>query len=123
MKFADFLFLMFGVVLNAAAQLGLKVATAESGPIRGDAVQMLASAQKLLLVPACWLALAAYGISVVTWVVGLSRVPVSQAYPMLSLGYLATAGLASALLNEPVSAMRWTGIGVIIVGVWLVARS
>jgi len=41
----------------------------------------------------------------------------------LSLGYLATAGLASALLNEPVSAMRWTGIGVIIVGVWLVARS
>ena len=62
MKFADFLFLMFGVVLNAAAQLGLKVATAESGPIRGDAVQMLASAQKLLLVPAFWLALAAYAL-------------------------------------------------------------
>jgi hypothetical protein len=74
-------------------------------------------------VPAFWLALLAYGVSVLTWIVGLSRVPVSQAYPMLSLGYVLTALIAWQWLNEPISAMRWAGIGVIIVGVWLVSRS
>jgi multidrug transporter EmrE-like cation transporter len=65
-----------------------------------------------------------YGVSVSTWIVGLSRVPrSSQAYPMLSLGYVLTATLAWQWMNEPISAMRWAGIGVIIVGVWLVSRS
>lgn len=123
MKLADFGFLLLGVALNAGAQLGLKSATLATGPIRGSGGEMAATLQKLLLIPAFWLALLAYGCSVIAWVVGLSRVPVSQAYPMLSLGYIATALLAWMLLNEPLSAARWTGIGVIIVGVWLVSRS
>lgn len=123
MKLTDFAFLLLGVLLNAAAQLGLKAATAVTGPIRGDTGAAMAAAQKLLLVPAFWLALLAYGVSVLTWIVGLSRVPVSQAYPLLSLGYVVTALLAWQLFAEPVSALRWTGIGVIIVGVWLVSRS
>ncbi len=123
MKLTDFAFLLLGVLLNAGAQLGLKAATAVTGPIRADTPSALAAAQKLMLVPAFWLALLAYGVSVLTWIVGLSRVPVSQAYPMLSLGYVLTALLAWQWLNEPISAMRWAGIGVIIVGVWLVSRS
>jgi len=123
MKLTDFAFLLLGVLLNAGAQLGLKAATAVTGPIRTDTLSALAVAQKLMLVPAFWLALLAYGVSVLTWIVGLSRVPVSQAYPMLSLGYVLTALIAWQWLNEPISAMRWAGIGVIIVGVWLVSRS
>ena len=42
---------------------------------------------------------------------------------LLSLGYVLTALLAWQWMNEPISAMRWAGIGVIIVGVWLVSRS
>lgn len=123
MKLTDLSFLLLGVLLNAGAQLGLKAATSVTGPIRGDAAAAFAAGQKLLLVPAFWLALIAYGVSVLTWVVGLSRVPVSQAYPLLSLGYVLTALLAWQWFNEPISAMRWAGIGVIIVGVWLVSRS
>ena len=55
--------------------------------------------------------------------VGLSRVPVSQAYPLLSLGYVLNAVLAWWLLGEAVTAVRMAGIGVIIVGVVLVVRS
>jgi len=42
---------------------------------------------------------------------------------MLSLGYLINAIAAPYLLGEAVTLSRWLGIGFIIVGVWLVARS
>ena len=67
--------------------------------------------------------LTCYVISVVVWILALSRVQVSIAYPMLSLGYVVTAFIAWAFMGEAVSAMRMSGIAVIIVGVFLVARS
>ena len=62
-------------------------------------------------------------ISVVVWVVALSRVPVSIAYPMLSIGYVVNALAAWALLGEALTPMRMAGIAVIVVGVFMVARS
>ncbi|HTP71277.1 MAG TPA: EamA family transporter, partial [Burkholderiaceae bacterium] len=53
----------------------------------------------------------------------LSRVDVSLAYPMLSLGYVVNAVAAWWLLGEPVGAMRSAGVLLILGGVWLVARS
>jgi len=67
--------------------------------------------------------IACYGISVLVWILGLSRVPVSIAYPLLSLGYVVNAIAAYYLFGEAVTAQRWLGIGFIIVGVYLVARS
>jgi len=60
---------------------------------------------------------------VVVWVAALSRVPVSIAYPMLSIGYIVNAVAAWYLFGEALSAMKLAGIGVIIVGVFMVARS
>jgi len=52
-----------------------------------------------------------------------SRVEVSIAYPMLSIGYVVNAGLAWFLFGEAVGPQRLAGIAVIIVGVIIVARS
>jgi multidrug transporter EmrE-like cation transporter len=123
MRWSDLVWLLAGVALNAAAQLGLKSATQATGRIEADAASLWNSAQQIALVPALWLALLAYGASVIVWIVGLSRVPVSQAYPVLSLGYVVTALAAWAWLGEAVTWQRLLGIGVIIAGVWLVARS
>jgi len=60
---------------------------------------------------------------VVVWVIGLSKVPVSIAYPMLSIGYVINAAAAYYLLGEAVTPMRFVGIGIIILGVFIVARS
>ena len=123
MKLADFAVLSCGVLLNALAQLGLKAATQVSGPLVASDAHVLRRALDLLVVPSLWYALGAYGLSVVVWLVGLSRVPVSQAYPLLSLGYVLNIGLAWWLLGEAPNAQRVVGIGVIALGVWLVARS
>ena len=123
MKLADFSVLFCGVLLNALAQLGLKAATRVSGPLIAGDARVWQRGLQLLSVPPLWYALIAYGLSVIVWLVGLSRVPVSQAYPLLSLGYVINIGLAWWLLGEVPNLQRVAGIGVIVVGVILVARS
>src|SRR5215470_11535042 len=123
MRVSDFGVLSLGVLLNALAQLGLKSATAVTGPLVSADGGTVQRALTILAVPSLWFALAAYGLSVIVWLVGLSRVPVSQAYPLLSLGYVINIGLAWWLLGEIPNAQRVAGIGVIVLGVVLVARS
>lgn len=123
MKLPVFGFLCGGVLLNAVAQLGLKAATDRTGPLFGGEVPVLRRGLELLAVPWLWLALGCYGLSVIVWLVGLSRVPVSQAYPLLSMGYVINVGLAWWLLGEVPNAQRVVGIAVIVFGVVLVARS
>jgi drug/metabolite transporter (DMT)-like permease len=122
-KLTDFSILCCGVVLNALAQLGLKAATRVTGPLVGGDGNLWHKGLQLLSVPPLWYALFAYGLSVVVWLIGLSRVPVSQAYPLLSLGYVLNIGLAWWLLGEIPTAQRVAGIAVIVVGVILVTRS
>ncbi|MGC8521703.1 MAG: DMT family transporter [Steroidobacteraceae bacterium] len=123
MKWSVFAFLFGGVLLNAFAQLALKAATDDTGPLFGTGVPVIARLLELAAVPWMWLAVGCYGVSLIVWVVGLSRVPVSQAYPLLSLGYVINAGLAWWLLGEALNLERVAGIFVIIFGVILVARS
>jgi drug/metabolite transporter (DMT)-like permease len=122
-KLSDFSILFCGVLLNALAQLGLKAATRVSGPLVVTDSGVLRRGLELLSVPSLWYALCAYGLSVIVWLVGLSRVPVSQAYPLLSLGYVINIGLAWWLLAEVPNAQRVTGIAIIVLGVVLVSRS
>jgi drug/metabolite transporter (DMT)-like permease len=120
---SDFSILFCGVLLNALAQLGLKAATRVSGPLVAGDAAVWQRALTMLVVPSLWYAIFAYGLSLIVWLIGLSRVPVSQAYPLLSLGYVINLGLAWWLLGEVPNVQRVAGVGVIVLGVVLVARS
>ena len=123
MRLTDFSILLCGVLLNALAQLGLKAATRTTGPLLAGDADVWQRGLGLLTVPSLWWALSAYGLSVVVWLVGLSRVPVTQAYPLLSLGYVMNIGFAWWLLGEVPNLQRVAGVAVIVLGVLLVARS
>jgi len=123
MKVADFSLLFFAVLLNAAAQLGLKAATRASGPIRIEWPSIWHLTSQVFAVRWLWVALACYAMSVIVWLIGVSRVPVSQAYPLLSLGYVINALFAWWLLGETLSAHRLIGVGIVIAGVAVIARS
>ena len=112
MTLVSFSLILVGVLLNAAAQLLLKAGT-----------NAMPLGLRLAIEPHILAGLACYVVSVVVWIVALSRVPVSIAYPMLSIGYVVNAIAAWYLLGESVSAMRMAGIGIIVVGVFIVARS
>jgi multidrug transporter EmrE-like cation transporter len=123
MTWVAFSFLLTGVLLNAGAQLLLKAGTNALGVITLTADGWTAQFGRMALEPHIVGGLACYVVSVVVWIIGLSRVPVSIAYPLLSLGYVVNAVAAHYLFGEAVTLQRWAGIGFIIVGVWLVARS
>jgi uncharacterized membrane protein len=53
----------------------------------------------------------------------LSRVDLSYVLPVTSISYVLTALMGKFLLHEPVSTERWTGIGLVVLGVSLVART
>jgi multidrug transporter EmrE-like cation transporter len=67
--------------------------------------------------------LACYLVSVGVWIVGLSRVEVSLAYPMLSMGYVVNALAAWWLFGESLGPMRWAGMMLILAGVLVMSRS
>jgi multidrug transporter EmrE-like cation transporter len=123
MTWTAFSFLFTGVLLNAAAQLLLKAGTNVLGVISLTRENWFEQATRMALQPHFIAGVACYGVSLVVWIIGLSRVPVSIAYPMLSLGYVINAIAAHYLLGESVTLARWLGIGFIVLGVWLVARS
>ncbi|MEO8039514.1 MAG: SMR family transporter [Betaproteobacteria bacterium] len=119
----SFALVLTGVMLNAAAQLLLKAGTNAIGHFDFSLANAWPVGLKIAQQPAILGGLACYGVSVVVWIMALSRVQVSVAYPMLSLGYVVNAVAAHYLFAEDVNAMRMAGIFIIIVGVVLVARS
>jgi len=108
----SFIYIAVAVVLGTAAQLFLKAGT-NAAPVDF----------RLALEPRILAGIACYAVSLVVWILALSKTPVSAAYPMVSIGFALNALLAWWLLGEAVTPMRVLGIGIIIVGVFLVARS
>lgn len=122
MTFNAFLFLVTGVLLNAAAQLLLKAGTNRLGVITLTIDNWTAMLSRMAGEGYFIAGVTFYGVSLIVWIIGLSRVPVSVAYPMLSLGYIVNAIAAHYLFGEAVTVQRWLGIGFIVAGVYLVAR-
>jgi len=123
MNALSFSLILSGVLLNAAAQLLLKAGTNAVGHFAFSAENLIPVGLKLAFEPHILGGIACYVVSLVVWIMALSRVEVSIAYPMLSIGYVINALIAWHFFGESVNAMRMAGIGVIIVGVFLVARS
>ena len=123
MNLPTFGFILTGICLNAIAQLLLKAGTNAVGAIHLTAENWFPTGVKLATQLPILGGLTCYVVSVLVWIIGLSRVDVTIAYPMLSLGYIINAVGAWYFLGEMVSMQRILGIGVIIVGVILLARS
>jgi multidrug transporter EmrE-like cation transporter len=124
MNLTTFAFIITGVLLNACAQVLLKAGTnALGGAIHltmSNAFETFIRVASQLPILA---GLACYALSLVVWIMGLSRTDVTIAYPMLSLGYVVAAAGAWLFLGEAVSPQRMVAIGVIMIGVVLLARS
>jgi multidrug transporter EmrE-like cation transporter len=119
----SFTLILTGVLLNAAAQLLLKAGTNVVGQFEFHAENIIPIGLKLAFQPYIMGGMACYAVSLVVWIMALSRVPVSIAYPMLSIGYVINAFIAWQWFGEALAAQKLLGIGFIVVGVFLVARS
>lgn len=73
--------------------------------------------------PLVWLGLFVYAISAATWLVVISRLPLSFAYPILSTGYLAVVFLSAVLFGEALSVWKVVSVILIAIGVGILGRT
>lgn len=103
-----YLALFASVVCSSASQIFQKLA----------AVQTCETTASLRLInPYVLLSFASLGLALLLWLVVLSVMPVSQAYPMLSLSYIVVMLLARWLFKEQISLQHWLGAGLIMLGI------
>jgi len=123
MSLVSFILIFVGVMLNAAAQILMKAGTNAVGHFEFSMENVLPIGLKLATEWHIATALFCYALSVVVWILALSRVPVSIAFPMLSMAYVVNAVAAWYLLGEPFSSIKLVGMGVIILGVIIISRA
>ncbi|HIU55964.1 MAG TPA: 4-amino-4-deoxy-L-arabinose transferase [Candidatus Gallibacteroides avistercoris] len=114
--------IIVSVSLNAAAQIFLKKGMLEIGRLSLTSIsysQLIALMSNVYL----WMTLLCYAVSVILWIVVLSRVEVSYAYSFLSIGYILVALAGYYLFGESLSAMKIWGIITICIGIYLISRS
>ncbi|MFH2134894.1 MAG: EamA family transporter [Pseudomonadota bacterium] len=123
MSLLNFSLIFIGVMLNAAAQILMKSGTNAIGHFEFSMANVMPIGWKLATEWHIVTALFCYAISVVVWILALSRVPVSIAFPMLSMAYVVNAVAAKYLLGEDFNATKLVGMGVIIIGVIIISRA
>ena len=108
------------IAMGVSGQTMIKLGTLSATNLPAEPVARL-----LLVLRSPWvlLGLMMYGIGALSWVVVLSRLDLSIAYPFLALNFVLVALISWLLLGESIPGLRWVGIGCICVGILLIARS
>ena len=116
----DYLLLFFNVLLTVGGQLLLKQGMINVGRVGSlrDAIPML---MKAFSNPFVLGGIGVYGFTTMLWLVLLSRLKLSVAYPMISVGYVLSIFFAWLFFKEHVPKIRVIGAAVICIGVYLVA--
>jgi multidrug transporter EmrE-like cation transporter len=115
--------ILLGVLLNAFAQLALKAGMNRVGHFDFALANAIPIGWQVGTNPFVALGLFCYVVSVGVWLLVLSRVEVSLAYPMLSIGYVVNALIAWWFMGESLTATKIAGIAVICLGVWMLSRA
>ena len=116
--------IVFSVVLAAAAQLTLKYGMTRVGEINSqDLQEPLQAVLRVARQPAVWGGLILFGISAAFWLVVLSRVSLSFAYPFAALTYVFILLFDRFILKASVPGLRWAGVLFIISGIFLISRT
>jgi len=110
--------LIVAILLGATGQIALKTGL----NLLGESPSVLVVLRSILT-PWVFAGFACYGLSSLLYLVAISRLQLSYAYPMVALSYVIVTVLSWKLLGETVPLMRAAGLAVICVGVLIVATS
>jgi multidrug transporter EmrE-like cation transporter len=110
------------VILNGSAQIFLRMAlkSSELGVIINE--RDIAGLIKIATSPWTITGLSAYVISVMLWMLVLSKIPASTAYPFMGLAFLFVLVTGVLFLGEQFSAGKLVGSLMVVFGVALISR-
>ena len=113
------------VAMNVTAQVMMKHAMRGKAGHFGDAspVDIVLGGLKLLMNPLVFGALSLYALGAMFWLFVLSRFDLSYAYPFGALSYVLITAASWLIFKEDIPLMRIAGIGCIMVGILILART
>ena len=109
-----FVLIFTPIIIAALGQLILKIGMNKVGQF---------NLIKTFTHPTILLGLSFYGVSLILWLLVLSKEKLSFVYPLVAFSYVVTVFLSKVILKETVPSLRWLGLGVIIIGILIVAKS
>ena len=116
--------LLVSVLFAIAGQITLKSAMSEIGRIGAQEISNAGETIKRAAgEPRLWVGLFLFGVSALFWLVVLSRVPLSVAYPFVGVSYILIVAFARFFLHEHVPTLRWVGVAVVALGIAIVGFS
>ena len=113
--------ILINIPLGVMGQFFIKQAINHIGPY--SSMPLGTFLYKAFTSPMVILGLFLYLLSAALWVMILSKVDLSLAYPLLSLGYILILFISWAFLHETISPTKIAGVVLIIAGVYFVFRS
>ena len=117
----DYVLLIFNVLLTVFGQILLKQGVSTVGRIGGFR-DLIPKLTQVIFNPFVLGGISIYGFTTFVWLVILSRVKLSIAYPMLSLGYVLAIPFSWLFFKESIPKVRIIGAIIICIGVYLVAQ-
>ena len=116
--------IFISVLIGVFGHLSLKTGMSQVGRIDAEALhQPLQLLVRVFSRPIILAGIAMYIVGTLIWLVVLSRMDLSFAYPLVATTYVFTPLLANLILREPIPGVRWIGIALILIGVAVVART
>lgn len=116
-------YILISVLGGAIGQLLLKRGMSLLGPLTLSLGEFTTILGGMITNPYVVGGLFVYVCSTLFWLVALSRVDLSYAYPFASLSYVIMLIVSWRLFNEDISLLRLAGTATIAIGVLLVSRS
>jgi drug/metabolite transporter (DMT)-like permease len=112
------------VAAGVSGQLCLKAGMDRVGALSATgAIAIFQTALRVVTTPLVFVGLSFYVLGAAFWLLVLSKLDLSLAYPMLALTYVLIPLAAQFVLGEQVPMLRWLGVGIIFVGVIVVAQT
>ena len=113
-------YILVSIVLGAAGQILLKQGMNNMGQLTISANDVLGLIWRIATNPYVVIGLAIYMGGTFFWLVALSRVELSFAYPFASLSYVAMLVASWFLFRENLTPLRLLGTAIVFVGVYLI---
>lgn len=116
------LMIWLSVVLSAIAQICLKQGLSSLRATQREN-GLITVSLGVMRQPYVWAWGVCFALATGLWLVGLQKLDLSYAYPLVAFGYVLVNILSVLFFDESVNRNRWIAVGVIGIGVMLIAGS
>jgi drug/metabolite transporter (DMT)-like permease len=116
------LMVLVPVLIGVVGQFFLKYGMNQIGELSTNSSVILVQYIKVFMNPYVFIGMVFYFLSALLWLMVISKVPLSTAYPLISMSYIIVLIGSSVFFKESVSLTQWSGVFIVMLGIVVLSR-